>query len=381
MTLLVVTFLVSTLLTLWVVRTAHHHAHLSGDTDTSGPQKFHQGVVPRIGGVGIFAGVAVPILCLWWMGKPEGRIGALLLLCGLPAFVAGIVEDVTKQVSPGKRLVATFASALLASWLLGATLPRADVPGVDWLMGFTAVAVVCTAIAVAGVANSVNIIDGFNGLASMCVMLMLAGFGLLAYMADDKLVAHLCLFTVVSVAGFFVWNYPRGLVFLGDGGAYFLGFWVAEMGVLLVVRNPEMSPLAVLLVVIYPVFETIFSIYRRRFLKAVPPGLPDGIHLHSLIYRRLVRWAAGPRDSRSMTARNSAVSPYLWTLCLFSLVPAVLFWNNKPMLTASIFWFGLTYWLLYWRIVRFRTPGFMRQARTALTRLVEPPGQRQSKDD
>lgn len=378
MTLLLVAFLVSTLTTLWVVRTAHRHAHLSGDADTSGPQKFHQGVVPRIGGVGILAGVAVPILWLWWVGKPEGHIGALLLLCGLPAFVSGIVEDMTKRVAPSKRLMATLVSAGLASWLLGATLNRADVPGIDWLMGFTAVAVVCTAIAVAGVANSVNIIDGFNGLATMCVMLMLAAFGLLAYIADDKLISHLCLFTVVAVAGFFVWNYPRGLVFLGDGGAYFLGFWVAEMGVLLVVRNPEMSPLAALLVVLYPVFETVFSIYRRRFLKAVPPGLPDGIHLHSLIYRRLVRWAAGPRDSRSMTARNSAVAPYLWTLCLFSLVPAVLFWNNKALLTAAILWFGLTYWVLYWRIVRFRTPGFMRTAREAVRRVTGLAGQRQS---
>ena len=129
MTLLLVAFLVSTLTTLWVVRTAHHHAHLSGDADTSGPQKFHQGVVPRIGGVGILAGVTVPILWLWWVDKPEGYIGALLLLCGLPAFVSGIVEDVTKRVSPSKRLLATLVSAGLASWLLGATLNRADVPG------------------------------------------------------------------------------------------------------------------------------------------------------------------------------------------------------------------------------------------------------------
>ena len=48
-----------------------------------------------------------------------------------------------------------------------------------------------------------------------------------------------------------------------------------------------------LLLCIYPVFETLFSIYRRRLLRAMPPGMPDGIHLHSLIYRRVMRWAAG----------------------------------------------------------------------------------------
>ncbi len=381
MALLLAAFLAATLVTLWVVYTAHHHAHLSADADLSGPQKFHQGSVPRIGGVGIVAGVALALGWLWWAGKPEGRVGGTLLLCALPAFASGVIEDITKRVSPGKRLLATAVSAALACVFLNATLRHADVPGVDWLMTLPGVAVGCTVLAVAGAANSVNIIDGFNGLASMCVVLMLLCFGAMGFMADDMLIAHLCLITVFAVVGFFVWNYPRGLIFLGDGGAYFLGFWVAEMGVLLVVRNPEVSPLAPLLVCIYPVFELLFSIYRRRFLRAVPPGLPDGIHLHSLIYRRLVRWAAGPRDSRSMTARNSAVSPYLWMLCLFSLAPALLFWNNPPMLGVAVALFGFTYVALYWRIVRFRTPGFMREMRRAWRLMVAPPQGRQSGND
>ena len=63
--------------------------------------------------------------------------------------------------------------------------------------------------------------------------------------------------------GFFVWNFPAGLIFLGDGGAYFLGFYVAELAILLLHRNPAVSPMFPLLLCIYPVFETLFSIYRR----------------------------------------------------------------------------------------------------------------------
>jgi UDP-N-acetylmuramyl pentapeptide phosphotransferase/UDP-N-acetylglucosamine-1-phosphate transferase len=370
MTFLLFAFLVATVVTLWVVRTTHHHAHLSADSSSGGPQKFHQGLVPRVGGLGIAAGVLAPLAWLAFSGRPEGRTGLLLLLCAIPAFAAGMIEDLTKRVSPSKRLLATAVSAALAVWLLGAVLHRTDIPGLDWLMAFPAFAIVATVFTVAGVANAVNIIDGFNGLASMCAVLMLTAFGGLAYLAGDMELVLIALITVCSVMGFFVWNYPRGLIFLGDGGAYFLGFMVAEIGILLVVRHPQVSPLVALMVCIYPVFETLFSIYRRRFLRAVPPGLPDGIHLHSLIYRRLVRWAAGPRDSRGMTARNSAVAPYLWTFCFVSIAPALLFWNDSAMLGLSIGVFAFIYVFLYWRIVRFRTPVFMKAPRVVVRSLL-----------
>jgi UDP-N-acetylmuramyl pentapeptide phosphotransferase/UDP-N-acetylglucosamine-1-phosphate transferase len=363
-------FFVSSLVTLWVIRTSHRHAHLSADSADAGPQKFHQGLVPRVGGLGIALGVIVPFAWLAVSGKAEGRTAMLLMLCAVPAFTAGLIEDLTKTVSPAKRLLATAVSAGLAVWLLGAVLTRTDIPGLDWLIAFPAFAAVATVFTVAGVANAVNIIDGFNGLASMCVALMLTTFGGLAYLAGDMELVSLSLITVCAVMGFFVWNYPRGLIFLGDGGAYFLGFIVAEIGILLVVRHPQVSPLVALMVCIYPVFETLFSIYRRRFLRATPPGLPDGIHLHSLIYRRLVRWAAGPRDSSGMTARNSAVAPYLWTLCLASLGPALVFWDDSAMLGLSMAAFALVYVFLYWRIVRFRTPGFLKVSQAAVRKLV-----------
>jgi uncharacterized protein YggT (Ycf19 family) len=113
------------------------------------------------------------------------------------------------------------------------------------------------------------------------------------------------------------------------------------------------------MVCIYPVFETLFSIYRRRFIRATPPGLPDGIHLHSLIYRRLMRWAVGARDARAMTQRNSMTAPYLWMLCVSSLVPALLFWDSTPMLAACMLLFAVAYIGLYWRIVRFQTPKWL----------------------
>lgn len=360
MLILILAFAASLCATLLVIRSARAHSHLSADHDFSGPQKFHARAVPRIGGVGIFVGLVTATAFLAVVDAATARLAALLLLCGLPAFAAGLIEDLTKKVSPKHRLLAVAASAALAAWLMGAVITRTGVPGLDTIVAWPIAAAVLTIFGVAGFANSVNIIDGFNGLASMCVVIMLGALCYVAFQSGDRLVATLALASIGAVLGFFIWNFPAGLIFLGDGGAYFLGFLVAEVSILLLVRNPaEVSPLFPLLVCIYPVFETLFSIYRRRFLRAVPPTMPDGIHLHSLIYRRMIRWAVGDQSAKAMTRRNSMTSPYLWCLCMLSVVPAVLFWDNTAVLAVFLLLFAATYVALYWRIVRFRAPRWL----------------------
>ena len=358
---LILAFFVSVLLTALVVNALGRGNCRTLDHDVSGPQKFHVRAVPRVGGLGILGGLLAAVGLLYWVNHGALKIGALLLLCAIPAFAAGLIEDLTKGVSPLQRLLATAVSAALAFWLLGAQITRSDIPRLDPLLALTIGAFVVTLVAVAGIANSVNIIDGFNGLASMCVVIMLAAIAYVAFQVDDTVVGTLALAGIGAVLGFFVWNFPAGLIFLGDGGAYFLGFYVAELSILLLARNPDVSPLFPLLVCIYPVFETLFSIYRRRFIRAVPPSMPDGIHLHSLIYRRLLRWAVGDRSAKALTRRNSMTSPFLWALCMISVVPAVLFWDNSAVMAVSLAIFALAYVVLYWRIVRFRSPWWLRR--------------------
>ena len=193
--------------------------------------------------------------------------------------------------------------------------------------------------------------------APMMLGLLLA----VAYVAGqtgDPLVLTLALIGAGATLGFFIWNYPHGLIFLGDGGAYLLGFVLAELGVLLITRNAQVSPLFPLLLCAYPIFETVFSMYRKFFLRNMSPGIPDGVHLHMLVYKRLMRWTLGT-SARQKTARNSMTSPYLWMLCMLAVVPAMLFWNSTPVLGGFIVLFGVVYTGLYWRIVRFRTPRWL----------------------
>jgi UDP-N-acetylmuramyl pentapeptide phosphotransferase/UDP-N-acetylglucosamine-1-phosphate transferase len=359
MLVLLTAFLASLLATLWVVRTGSSAGHAAHDSDLSGPQKFHARPVPRIGGLGIVAGISAGALAMVWQHPHSSGLALLLLICGLPCFVAGLAEDFTKRISPRRRLFFTAVSAALAVWGLQSVITHTAIPGLDWVVSVPLGAALVTMFVVTGVANSVNIIDGFNGLSSMCAMLILGAVAYVAFQVDDMSVMWLALAGIGALLGFFVWNYPAGLVFLGDGGAYFVGFYVAEVAILLLHRNPQVSPMFPLLVCVYPVFETLFSMYRRRVLQDRSPGVPDGIHLHSLIYRRVVRWAAGLPEVQSQTRRNSMTAPYLWLLCMCAVVPAMLFWDNTAVLTSFILAFSLGYTVLYWRIVRFRSPRWL----------------------
>lgn len=352
-------FFVSAVVTFLIIRSARTHGRFSHDADMSGPQKFHARPVARVGGIGIASGIAAALTAVALTGSSEAAFGWMLLACAVPAFAAGLAEDLTKTQSPRRRLFFTVVSAALAAWLLGGLITRADIPGVDWLVSFTGGAVLITLFAVAGMANAINIIDGFNGLASMCVVLMLAALAYVAFQAGDREVALTALAMLGAVMGFFIWNFPAGLIFLGDGGAYFLGFVVAELSVLLVARNPSVSPLCPLLMCIYPIFETVFSMYRRKMIRGRPVGMPDGVHLHSLIYRRLMRWAVGDRTAKILTKRNSMTAPYLWFLCMLAVIPATIFWSNSAALGVFIILFAASYIYLYASIVRFRVPRWL----------------------
>jgi UDP-N-acetylmuramyl pentapeptide phosphotransferase/UDP-N-acetylglucosamine-1-phosphate transferase len=355
---LLLAFGVSWFATLLAIRSAVRFAHLTNDVDLDGVQKMHAKPVPRIGGASVFAGCVASVFAIA-LQDGWGQQGLVLMLTALPAFGIGFVEDLTKRVSPRRRLAATALSAILAGYFLDALLSHSGVGWLDDVMSFAPAAWALTVFTIAGVANSVNIIDGINGLASMCVVIILAGMGFVGWQVQDVLVYQLALVGIGAVLGFFAWNFPSGRIFLGDGGAYFLGFYVAEVGILLIARNPSVSPMFALLVCGYPVFETVFSIYRRVVVRRRAASQPDAIHLHSLVFRRLVRRQACGTDPSALAHRNSMAAPYLWVVCSAAVVPAVLFWRSTDMLLWSLLAFCVAYVLFYTCIVRFRTPRWL----------------------
>ena len=344
---------IASLLTcLFLVGTKKWHGAFSMDSST-GVQKFHTAPTPRIAGIALVVGVLAGYAFSSHSpaAAEKRQILSAILMAGMPAFIFGLLEDITKKVSVKTRLLATMASGLLGWGITGVSLTSVDIWGVDWLLGFTAISVLFTAFAVGGVANAINIIDGFNGLTAGVALIMLAAFGLIAREVGDIPLAFTCLIIAGAVLGFFLVNWPFGKIFLGDGGAYFLGFTLAWIAILLPARNAQVSPWASLLICAYPVIEVGFSFVRKSLREGYHPSQPDGVHLHMLANKRWVRHLFG---GLSKTLQNGFTSPFLWLYAAIPCTAAVFSyqytWLCALLLVASI----LVYLAMYGKLAFFK---------------------------
>lgn len=253
-------------------------------------QKFHESPTPRVGGLALMLGVFFG----WWVNEDNPILQAAddllgcVLLASLPAFLFGLLEDVSRRVPVRIRLLATALSGLLAYGLCGYGIGHLGIPLLDDALSWTPFAVLFTAFAIAGVANAYNIIDGFNGLTSAAMIVAVGAMTAIAYGVGDSELVYFGGIYIAAVLGFMAWNYPMGRLFLGDGGAYAMGFMIAWMAVALPARNLEVSPWSSLMACGYPVMETIYSMIRRYLAKR-SPGDPDALHLHSLVKKVLIR--------------------------------------------------------------------------------------------
>ncbi len=267
------TFVISLILQYLILHLSHRY-HLFMDSPSSNkPQGFHSDDTPRSGGIGI------AIALLFFLPTP---LGWKLLLSLFLAFLSGIFEDFNNSIRPMTRLLLQFIAASSAVFLIHSVVTYFGFHiTVPYFVG-AAISIV----AIIGMMNAINFIDGFNGLASGIVLLMLFAFGVVAYRVGNSDVVYIAAIIFAAVFAFFLFNFPKGKIFLGDGGAYLLGASVAIIGIFLGGAYDLVSPWFVLTVLIYPVWEVLFSIYRK-LLSGKSPLKPDDLHLHMLIYKHI----------------------------------------------------------------------------------------------
>jgi UDP-N-acetylmuramyl pentapeptide phosphotransferase/UDP-N-acetylglucosamine-1-phosphate transferase len=334
------------------------------------PQRFHAGDVPRLGGVAMMAActagwiwmvVAERYLSVPNLIRFEPRMALTWWLLAMIAFTGGVGEDITHRLMARWRLAFTVLAGVVAALMLSLDIPRLDIPLIESWWGANAWAGIALAVfAVAGLPHAFNLIDGYNGLAALVALICCLALAYVALLVGDRQLAAVVLVLAGATAGFLLWNYPRGLIFAGDGGAYLWGVVIATASILLVQRHPQVSPWFPVLLLIYPVWETLFSIYRKA-VRGQSPAVADALHFHQLIYRRVVREVFDDDESRRMLMRNNRTSPYLWGFTVLTVLPAVLFWDRTPWLLAFIGLFVASYVWAYVSIVRFKVPRWLRR--------------------
>ncbi len=347
----------SFVLTYFIVKSSDWHSHLSTDHE-HGPQKLHSGSVPRVGGLGIYLSLIIVVTTKFLLEKNPDSASLVFFICTVPCFVIGIREDITKKVGVKLRLLFTAISAAIGIYFLDGLIYHLDLPYLDDLLKIRGFCYLLTIFAITGISNAYNIIDGLNGLASMVGIVSLLAIYYVAYLFDDHYIIFLAQILIASILGFLLWNYPKGKIFLGDAGAYLIGFCSGFLSLLLVDRHAEISPWFALLINFYPIFETLYSIFRRKLNDNQDPTAPDAEHFHSLVYFCLKNRAStqiGKDQKLALWINNAQASSLLWILPILCAVPAVLFFDNTLILQMFAGLFCLTYILIYKLLIKAKT--------------------------
>ena len=245
-------------------------------------QRIHLNETPRLGGfIFILSLIGFVIYC-----EPTEYILLLkiILLCLTPILIIGLKEDIFHNVDPAIRLLALF----FVGWLFRANfvgpLPNiSEVPVIAALISLQGGVSAFYILSMVAIANGMNLIDGVNGLCGAVALSILGALLFLSYKTADTVMLSLIFNLILLFIPFMLMNYPKGLIFLGDLGAYSLGLITSMLTIILFGRHPEISPWGAILILIYPVTEVIFSILRR-FLRGVSIFNPDTAHLHLKLF-------------------------------------------------------------------------------------------------
>ena len=353
-----------TFVSTWILCKISHFSGLGRDS-SSGIQKFHARPTSRLGGVAIALGLLISGALPFFSSQSANvsefqKYSFWFLLAALPVWLAGLTEDLTHRVGPTFRLV---MATLSAAWLyssLGVSVNRTDVLPIDLLLSIPGGPLCVTLLVVAGFTHSVNIVDGFHGLACGLMVITLSALSYMAWTVGDALMFQMSLTSLCVLLGFFIFNWPRGSIFLGDAGAYLVGFWVVEIGILIAMRNPQISPMAPVVAGLLPLIETLFSMYRRKFVRDHPVNHPDALHLHTLIYRRVLFRHGTRNNPEQKNKLNSRVALFFWLPAVFFTFIGCLFLQSTYIQLALMLAYFAMYLWLYKKLIHFRSPHFFK---------------------
>lgn len=303
-------------------------------------QAFHHRPTPRVGGIAIFVALLIVI-----QFTPEDIISfyTKVLVATSLLFTAGLLEDLGFDISPKKRLCAGLFASVLLILLLGEWMPRLGIARFDWLTEFSAIGIPLTLLLTVGMANAFNLIDGANGLASLVAMASTSALAVISYLVGYQSMVVLMLLLLACIFGFFLVNFPLGKIFLGDSGAYSLGFILSWFAIELMLYSTEVTPWALLLVAFWPVADTVLAIYRRG-RKKTDKMSPDRLHFHQLVMRGLEIYVLG-RGKRHFANPLSTViiAPFI----IVPVMAGIYLWDKPLQAFIALVFFSAVFFGTY----------------------------------
>ena len=336
-----IAFLISVTVVLWTIPDVKNIGLRFGIVDRPDRRRIHQNPTVRVGGVSIFAGTLTALLVVWGLGgfgglPPEQQKEIWGIAFGSVAFfIIGFADDLF-NLSPISRLIVQFAVATVC-WYIGVRIDFLSVPFFDGLYHIGWLSLPVTVFWLVGMANAINWIDGVDGLAAGVSGIAAVVMLIVTLFVDRPGAAIIAAALAGGALGFLRYNFNPAQIFMGDGGAYFMGFTLAGIGVIGLVKTTAVTavllPYLILAVPILDMSAVIFS----RVSRGKSPFIADKSHLH--------HWLLEAGISQRLTVLF-IYALTLWAGCL------ALGFSNIP--SGWGYAIGATFLLLYvsWQVWR-----------------------------
>ena len=334
---------------------AIYRLRVYSDPSLSEHRASHTRPTSRLGGVAIAAAVLV---ALTYASVP---IKLHTLASALPVFLMGLSEDLNYSIRPKARLAIASFSAVIFWWLHGSQINSVGVPVLDSVLSLTIVSMLFTIFCIVALTNALNFIDGVNGLASGKTLIVSGSIWVFSITYNEPSLITLSVAIFMSTLGLFVLNYPHGRIFMGDAGAYTLGFLLAGCLITLHHRHPEISPWAILLVIFWPIADMTHSIVRRR-LGGKKTDRPDMMHMHHVVMRTLTAYSNG-RISRQTA--NPLATALILPLASVPVICGYVFRENNIICMSLTLAFFVGFFALHVSLVR------LSKSRTSTLKLIK----------
>ncbi|WP_230841516.1 glycosyltransferase family 4 protein [Gloeobacter morelensis] len=252
--------------------------------DRPDERKVHTREMVRLGGVSIFLGITFALLLVWGLGSfgflpPQKEyeiwgvtIGAVLF------FFLGLSDDFRSQPAWLRLLVQVGIAT--GAWSVGVDVDVLSLPGVGVVKLVWWLSLPITILWLVGVVNAINFIDGLDGLAAgVCGIAAVVTFSVTVFTGQWQ-AALISAAVAGGALGFLRYNFNPAQIFMGDGGAYFLGFLLGGLSVIGVVKSVTTVALFIpFCILAVPIFDTA-SVILQRLRTGDSPFKPDKRHLH-----------------------------------------------------------------------------------------------------